>query len=369
MNILKSLNKKGDKYFFYYDYGRGPGQRPSTGIFIYARPKSQVEKNHNKEALALLETKKSQRIIEQQSIGSVFIPAHKFKANFLEYYQEYVTNHKSEDNRHLPCSFTKFKLFINKEFISPTEITEDLCKRFRKYLLDNLSGETPQNYFARFKWVITAATKDKYFHQNPAEEIAALTNPSIALKENLEIDEYQKLLNTPLSNEDVKAAFLFALYTGLRWIDVKRLEWKDIKENVLTTRIIQKKTGRPVVLTMHPVAKAILEKQRIRLSAFNTLPLTVFVLPTLDGANKLIKEWVLKAGVEKHITFSCARLSFSILLQDKNVDDATVAYLLGHTTTKQVRTTYKRHRPKNQVETISNLPMPDRLSYFLDLSE
>ncbi len=40
-----------------------PGQRPSTGIFIYAKPKDQVQKNHNKEALALLETKKSQLII------------------------------------------------------------------------------------------------------------------------------------------------------------------------------------------------------------------------------------------------------------------------------------------------------------------
>ena len=42
-----------------------------------------------------------------------------------------------------------------------------------------------------------------------------------------------------------------------------------------------------------------------------------------------------------------ARLSFSILLQDKNVDDATVAYLMGYTTTDQVRKTYKRHRPKD----------------------
>jgi hypothetical protein len=55
MNILKRPNAKGDKINFYYDYGRGPGQRPSTGIFIYAKPKDQIQRNHNKEALALLE--------------------------------------------------------------------------------------------------------------------------------------------------------------------------------------------------------------------------------------------------------------------------------------------------------------------------
>jgi hypothetical protein len=66
------------------------GQRPATGIFIYTHPKDQIQKNHNKEALKLLEVKKSQATIEQQAIGSAFIPVHKFIANFLEYYEEYV---------------------------------------------------------------------------------------------------------------------------------------------------------------------------------------------------------------------------------------------------------------------------------------
>lgn len=64
MNFLKRLSKYGDKITFYYDYGRGPGQRTSTGIFIYTKPKNQIEKNHNKEALKLLELKKSQQTIE-----------------------------------------------------------------------------------------------------------------------------------------------------------------------------------------------------------------------------------------------------------------------------------------------------------------
>jgi integrase len=76
-----------------------------------------------------------------------------------------------------------------------------------------------------------------------------------------------------------------------------------------------------------------------------------------------------KAGITKYITWSCARLSFSILLQDKNVDEATVAYLMGHTTTEQVRKTYKRHRPKDQMSSIKQLPSPEQLPYFLKLSK
>jgi hypothetical protein len=90
MNILQRPNRKGDKLFFHFDLGRGKGQRPSTGIFIYTKPKNQIQKNHNKQALALLETKKSEAIIEQQAIDSAFIPAHKFKENFLDYFEDYI---------------------------------------------------------------------------------------------------------------------------------------------------------------------------------------------------------------------------------------------------------------------------------------
>jgi integrase len=365
MNILKRPNKNGDKIAFYYDFGRGAGQRPSTGVFIYARPKDRIQKNHNKQALALLETKKSQLIIEQQAIGSAFIPAHKFKANFLEYYEEYVKLNVRKANRHLSSSLSQFKLFIKSDFISPIEITENFCKRFRQFLLDKFTGETPGGYYARFKWVVNAATSDGYFHINPTAKIFAKFNPSAKMKENLEVDEYLMLLNTACLNEEVKAAFIFSCYTGLRWVDVKKLEWKDIKDGILTTRIIQAKTGRPVTLTLHPIAKDILEKQKLKAEACNHQGKFVFSLPTADGSNKVLDQWVRASGIDKYITWSCARLSFSILLQDSNVDDATVAYLLGHATTEQVRKTYKRHRPKNQAETISHLPMPNTLKLVI----
>lgn len=368
MNIIKRENKKGDKITFYYDFGRGAGQRPSAGVFIYKNPKDQIQKNHNRQALALLETKKSQLIIERQAIGSSFIPSHKFKANFLEYYADYVEQNKRKANRHLSNSFTQFKLFVNSDFISPVDITENFCKRFRQFLLDKFTGETPGGYYTRFKWVINAAQSDGYFQINPTAKVFAKSNPSTRLKENLEVDEYLMLINTPCINEDVKAAFIFSCYTGLRWVDVKKMEWKDIRDNILTTRIIQAKTGRPVTLTLHPIAKNILEKQRKKFENADGKSQVVFVLPTLNGANKTLDKWVNNAGIEKYITWSCARLSFSILLQDKNVDDATVAYLLGHTSTEQVRKTYKRHRPKDQSASISHLPVPEKIPYFLNLT-
>lgn len=100
MNLIERLNKKGDKITFYYDFGRGKGQRPSTGVFIYTNPKSAAQKNHNKQALALLEVKKSQLTIESQATGTAFIPEHLLKKNFLDYFQVHVDQHKDDGNKH-----------------------------------------------------------------------------------------------------------------------------------------------------------------------------------------------------------------------------------------------------------------------------
>jgi integrase len=86
-------------------------------------------------------------------------------------------------------------------------------------------------------------------------------------------------------------AFVLSCYTGLRWVDVKNLKWSDIKGNTLVTRIIQKKTDQPVTLTLHTIAKAILEKKRRQLEevGMDTENCCVFSLPTQDGCNKSIE--------------------------------------------------------------------------------
>jgi len=366
MNFVKRKNRKGDRITFYYDFGRKAGQRPTTGIFIYTKPQDLAERNHNKEALSLLKVKESQVILDRGAFGTAFIPTHKFKSNFIDYFEEYAKQNKRKGNRHLANCLKHFKSFVGNGFISPVDITDNFCKRFRQYLLDKFTGETPGNYFARFKWVVNAAKKEGYFRDSPVEDISSKSNPSVRIKENLESEEYIKLLNTPCFNENVRDAFIFSCYTGLRWVDVSRLCWSDINGSVLITRIIQKKTGRPVTLTLHPIARAILDRRLKHALNINCTKSKVFILPCHDGANKVLSKWVECAGIPKHISWSCARLSFSILLQDKKVDDATVAYLMGHTTTAQVQKTYKRHRPKDQTHTISHLPSPEFIPYFLD---
>ncbi len=111
---------------------------------------------------------------------------------------------------------------------------------------------------------------------------------------------------------------------------------------------------------MHTVAKTILDKRLARKSPkYNG---KIFQLPTADGANKVLKIWIVTAKIKKLVTWSVARLSFSILLQDERVDSATDALLLGHHTTKYVNDTCKRHRPKDQTAIIAKLPTPEKVT-------
>lgn len=365
MKIGKRLNGKGDKYLYYYDLGRGPGQRPSAGLFTYVRPKNDMQRQHNVDTKNIVAVKEGQAIIEQQAIGTDYIPQHRFKANFLEFYEEYVEKNKIHGNRHLHNSLVQFKKFIDVDFIAPIDITEELAKRFRKYLRDNFNGATPLDYFSRFKQAIKAATKAGYFRLAPTEEIAAQGNATPVLKDFFERDEFIRLLKTPCLNQQVQFGFVLTLYTGLRWCDVKTLRWGQIKNTKLTTRVIQKKTGLPVTLFLHTVAKAILDSMRPDGEPDTYNEQLVFRLPSQDGCNKILKEWVKRAGIDKHITWSCGRLTFSILLQDKLIDTVTVSILLGHGSTKQVSLVYRRHRPKDQTSTIQELPNPDNLPMYL----
>ncbi len=91
INLSTKLSRDSKKLWYYLEWGKGIGQRKATGIYTWTRPKTKVEKNHNKEAQAILETKRSQMVLDQHSINSSYVPQHKLKTNFLDYYSDYIS--------------------------------------------------------------------------------------------------------------------------------------------------------------------------------------------------------------------------------------------------------------------------------------
>ena len=124
MAITITKRKYGkDKEWYYLEWGKGAGQRVASGIFTYKNPKSALEKNHNKESLATLESKRAMMILEKQSVATGYVPIHKIKSNFLDFYAEFVKSNARYGSRHLACSYKHFKPFLKATYISPNNIT------------------------------------------------------------------------------------------------------------------------------------------------------------------------------------------------------------------------------------------------------
>lgn len=352
MKIVPVPSKNGKKIYYTLEWGKGSGERKASGIFTWSKPKDQFQKNFNKEQLAILQIKAAQSTITFNSTGTPYIPQHRFKPNFVDYYSEFVIKNEKDNNRSLSCSFEKFKKFLlEKEKavqISPFDITRNLCERFQQYLLDKLTGETPGDYFMRFKRVLYAATDEGYYTRSPAEDIPIKQHPT-GIKDVLTVAEFKVLLNSFCPNYEVKKAVVCALYTGLRWCDVSQLEWWQIKEESIILRR-QSKTGVPLEVPLNPIALAIMGEKRMPNEK-------VFSLPSANGANAILKKWVLDAGIKKHITFHCLRHTVSDLLQEAGVDVMTVAAFLGQKTAKYVLKTYQRRvAAKNMKEAATLLP-------------
>ena len=320
-----------------------------------AKTPQQVESN--KERLKLAESIRAKRELELQANDYDYTPAFKKNIDFIAYYQKFVDTYSHKDIRIVKYSLHHFKLFIeSKGFgsgINAKFINEDLCRQYREYLQKAVNGETISNYFAKFKKVINKAVEENIIKKDFTKGIKNTKDEGLK-KQILDTDEIQTLSQAYCGNDNVKRAFLFSLFTGLRWVDIKALKWNNIHKNKMT--IIQAKTKDSSKNATLPID--------IHISAIKLIGERgdndnfVFNLPSHTACLKDLRVWVKKAGIDKHITWHCARHSFAVNLLDTDIvgaDVKTVSSLLGHSSIKHTEK-YLHVVDKRKKEAINKLP-------------
>jgi integrase/recombinase XerD len=327
VTLRKKLLSSG-KYSLYLDYyADGERKYEFLKLYTYKRAKDELEKQHNKENLKLAESIRSKRELAINTLEHGFEAEFKKRVNFISYFEDYVSRYTKKNLRVIQGSLNHFKKFIGKDTLPAKEVTEELCIDFKDYLNSNLNGETPYDYFTKFKMVLKKAAKDRILLFNPAADL--VNNKTEGIKKDiLSTDEIQALASAYCGNEQVKRAFLFACVTGLRYCDIKVLKWSHINNGTL--RIIQSKTQNPVLINLNSSGIKLLGQPG------NTEKL-IFTLPSHTAILKLLKNWAKRAGLQKHVTFHCARHSFATNLIIYETDISTVSSLLGHTTLKYIQ--------------------------------
>ncbi len=312
------------------------------------KPQTPLDRKENRDRLNLAEQIKNKREQELQSGDYDITPSFKKGVDFIQFFDKYLTIYNKKDKRVIVGCFGKFKEYLEEQGIkslTTKQVDENLVTGFKEFLEDTLNGETPANYFKKFKRVLNYAVKQKVLSSNPAQDISAKRNESIK-KDILTFDEIKLLAGTQLTNEQVKKAFLFCCYTGLRFCDIVKLHWKNIQGDMIN--ILQQKTSKPVSINIHENAKPLLGK-RGKPEDY------VFTLPSHNACLKNLHHWCKKAGVNKHITWHCARHSFAtgIIFYGSDVNSASA--LLGHSSLAYTQR-YVRIVESLKEKAISNLP-------------
>lgn len=287
-----------------------------------------VARQRNKERTESAQSIANKRAVELDSNDYNVTPTFKKKVDFMAYLQSYIDSYTKKDKRVMLAvqqCLIEFNKQMNYKSVTASDVTVSFVEDFKTYLQDKFKGETPATYFARFKKVLKKGYKEKLFKEYPAMDIFIKKDGQIK-KDVLNFDEITQLSNTPMTNEQVKNAFIFSLFTGLRFVDVKALQWSNIDLKTAKMTIKQSKTGVTLTTHLHETAIEILKAQK----GINT-PL-VFKLPSHNACLKDLDVWTKKAEINKHITWHCARHSFGTNLSLLNVNSFELSQLMGHTT-------------------------------------
>lgn len=306
------------------------------------------DKEQNKETKLLSEKIRAKRETELQNNIYGFVPEFKSKVSLIKYFAKLIEEKPKWDGYH--STFYHINRFT-KGNITFQEVDERFLESFKKYLLENVSQNTALTYFANLKRVFKQAKKDKILFNNPFDFVDNIKARDTD-RGYLTIDEIEKLFKTECKLKDVKRAFLFSCFTGLRFSDVKNLKWKNIVGGSLEFR--QQKTQK---IEHFPLAET--AKNLIYVEGKNKIHLAdsyVFDLPKRWYTGHNLKKWFKEAGIEKNAHFHLSRHAFATLNISQGADLFAVQKLLGH---KRIATTqiYAKFLDDKKKEAIDKLPV------------
>lgn len=302
-------------------------RREMLKMYLWHNPRTPDERLHNKETIAQADAIRRKRADEMDEPESkVRLVTKKRDEDFFDYFQRYIDNYTKADVRVIQMAFNRFKLFLSdtpeyrmfENGIKANQIDSDMISDFTEYLQANCRGYGAKSIYQRFKKVIRAAVADDTMRKNPCidkqgQNISITVDEGAIVKDVLSPEEIKRLIATHYTGENTatRNAFLFSLHTAMRWCDVKTLTFGDFDFSNKTFSYNQNKTkghSRKSVVTL-PLTETLLGLMGEKPEARNKSDL-VFQLPSHTMALKVLRKWVDLAGIDKHVTFHCARHSF-----------------------------------------------------------
>lgn len=355
------------------EYKRVNNKREFLSLYLWQAPRTPLERQQNKETLDLakkIRYERGQELLENQE-GYRIGKQKKEEVNYLDFMADYHASYTKKDANQIRRARTVFIDFLidpkgkllpekitgsmtkeEKETIRknnakkeaererkahglvvrPQQLTKDLMKAFTEYLINRFTGEGAHTVYGRFKKMILAALDKDIIAKNPCRGVSIKKDYGQLKKEILSQEEIVLLANTHYEKEnpDIHRAFIFCLYCGLRWCDVKDLTYANVDYSNKLLKFEQSKTK------AHSAASGVVIPLNDGLLRLIGQPKDgnrnqiIFPLPSHTMCLKALRHWVARAGIQKHITWHCARHSCGTNLLSNGANIKTVASILGH---------------------------------------
>lgn len=341
-------------------------KREYLKLYLWQAPRTPIERQQNKEILELAKKIRFER--GQDLLESV--EGYRLKKdrdiNFLDYFQSYIDKYTKKDYRMIVIALKRFRDFLHdtpeynkfEKRIKPEQITKDIVEAYTEYLQSRSVGEGAKSIYARFKKVVKYAVEHDVMLKNPCNGIVIKVDEQILKKEVLSPEEIQQLIATHYDNENpnIRRAFIFCLYCGLRYCDVKDLTFANVDYSNKLLKFEQNKTkghssNSGVIIPLNDGILTLMGEP----SSPNNRDEAIFPLPSYEMCLKALKRWVKRAGINKHISWHCARHSFAVNILNNGANIKTVASLLGHSGLKHTEK-YTRAIDSLKQEAINSLP-------------
>lgn len=368
----KLVNGNRSLYLDIYEHGR----RRYEFLRLYLTPETDQEsREQNRLNLATAFLLKSQRtkelIAKKTGLPLQVLGSDKLLIDVVE---EYANERRKpgageKEGRHGSVMTLRMHLIAYAgEQVKIGDVDRDFCIGFANYLktaknLHNrikgkrqISAGTAHLKYSMFRSVLNDAVRKGYIEKNPTKMVPAVYCPKKPDTERdfLTASEVKRMMAAPCDYRQLKQAFLFSCFTGLRKSDIQQLCWQEINNDngrwIIYKRI--QKTQRWLAIPLSEQARQWLPDRPSNGKGH------VFSTMSNSSLSDNIRKWAIRAGItHKHVSFHTARHTFATLELSLGADIYTVSKLLGHSniSTTQVYAKVVDKQKEEAVKLIDNI--------------
>lgn len=371
---LRTKKQKSGRETYFLDY-KVNGERVKKYLPLYKQPGTSKEvKEANKTSLNLAKTAQ-QKVLSDIINGKLEIntKSEDAKSISLVAYIEEVAERKKVSGQSVSNTTgilsmrDHVKTYIGNKKVMLSDVDKDFLLGFINYLAKKavsksyktpkpLAKKSAEQYYNYLVTCLKEAERDEYIKNSPHRKIRQsdkkpIIGKSLRKREPLTNEELAKLVNSETKNPEIRLAFLFAVFCGLRNSDIHSLKWGEIKEGdgILYIDKVQQKTQEELV-------------QPLGVNAMKFLPPRgeddALVFPNLPNAcntSRHVERWCERVlGKDRYVVFHTARHTFATNLYAATEDIYMTKEFLGHKNLKSTMV-YAKTQDKTKVKAIGKL--------------